>query len=137
VYELLECLHGEGRDLGIVSANTLGLTDILVRNKIHPFFDVVVTGSDVAHKKPHREGIDMALQMLRGKNGNAVRKENAVMVGDTAHDLGAARNAGIHSILFYPDNAFRLYRREELESYGPKHIVGSHSRLKEILKQPA
>ena len=94
MYELLECLHGEGRDLGIVSSNTLGLTDILVRNKIHPFFDVVVTGRDVAHKKPHREGIDMALQMLRGKNGNAVRKENAVMVGDTRMTLAPRETQG-------------------------------------------
>ena len=126
-YELIHHLHSEGKDLAIISSNALELNKILAKNGIHSFFKAVICGTDVKKKKPHPEGIEKALGLLR-----CMDKRQAVMIGDSEHDLGAARNAGIDSILFYPENSF-LCRLEELAAYRPKHVVRSHAELERVL----
>jgi pyrophosphatase PpaX len=54
-------------------------------------FDVIVTPEDVSHAKPHPEPVLAALEKL------GVRPEEAVMVGDSPHDLAAGRAAGTYT----------------------------------------
>ena len=119
--------------MAVVSTNNLGLNNLLIGLNIRQFFEIVLAGEDVKEKKPSPEGIERALGFLRCTD----RKE-AVMIGDSEHDLGAAKNAGIDAILFYPTNALSSFYTpdniRELEVlYKPKHTVRSHFELRGIL----
>jgi HAD superfamily hydrolase (TIGR01509 family) len=53
------------------------------------FFDLIVSGNDVIHHKPHPEGI---LQVLETFN---LEPKDALMVGDSLSDINASRAAGV------------------------------------------
>jgi pyrophosphatase PpaX len=53
------------------------------------FFDLIVSGNDVIHHKPHPEGI---LQVLETFN---LKPKDALMVGDSLSDINASRAAGV------------------------------------------
>jgi len=91
----------------------------------HHFFDVVITHEDTEKHKPHAEPLEKALAQLGGN------KEKAVMIGDSDKDLGAAKNAGVDSILFYPKEHERFYRLDDLKRFGPTYVVDD---FREVLK---
>ncbi|MDR1976370.1 MAG: HAD family hydrolase [Campylobacteraceae bacterium] len=79
--------------LGVVTTKTsLYTKEILDHFDILKYFDTVVGREDVAHPKPHPEGILKALALMD------VKKEGAWMIGDTILDLGAGKAAGVDSI---------------------------------------
>ncbi len=133
-YELLKYLNDDNRAVALVSTNSIGLTDILAQNGILQFFEIIISGNDVRQKKPDPEGINAALRILRCDD-----RSSAVMIGDSEHDLGAAKNARIDSILFYSGGTSSIYGPEELKelerSFSPKHTVRSHAELKSILSR--
>ena len=53
------------------------------------FFELLLGGDSLAHKKPHRLVIDHVLQVLEG------RADWAAHIGDSRTDVEAARNAGV------------------------------------------
>jgi len=53
------------------------------------YFAAVVTGEDVTRNKPDPEGIQMVLKRME------VRPSRVIMVGDSASDIQAGRNAGV------------------------------------------
>ncbi|MDH5300246.1 MAG: phosphoglycolate phosphatase [Gammaproteobacteria bacterium] len=55
---------------------------------IRKYFEVVVSGDTTAHKKPHPEPLLYAAKQF------GVAPENCLMIGDSQHDVQAARNAG-------------------------------------------
>ncbi len=58
-----------------------------------PLFDAVLGGDSLAVRKPHAGHILGALEAI------GVAPERAVMIGDSANDLNAARNAGLPVVL--------------------------------------
>lgn len=98
VIESLVQLQARGIKMGCVTNKpesfTLPLLEIL---KIRSFFDVIVGGDTLAHKKPDPEPLWFACEKL------GVPKEEvasaALMVGDSANDALAARRAGIAVLL--------------------------------------
>lgn len=73
--------------------------------------------------KPHPE---MLLQLLDELN---VEAADAVMIGDTVHDLAMAENAGIDSI----GVTYGVHNRQELAQHNPKAIVDSLIELERLL----
>jgi phosphoglycolate phosphatase len=65
------------------------IEDILGRSGASGLVDVIVGGEDVAHHKPHPEGLHRALALLRTPSSHAL------YVGDHRVDAEAARAAGI------------------------------------------
>ncbi|MDH3252377.1 MAG: HAD-IA family hydrolase [Ignavibacteria bacterium] len=57
--------------------------------KLRSYFDLIVSGTDVTHHKPHPEGICRVLSTL------GVQAEEALMVGDSLADIRASRGAGV------------------------------------------
>lgn len=53
------------------------------------FFDLIVTGDDVENHKPSAEGI------LKFVNHFKLNKERVLMIGDSAGDVKASKEAGI------------------------------------------
>ena len=88
------------------------------------YFDVVVTGTDVKHYKPHPESLHIALARL------CVPAERAVYVGDSRGDILAARAAGIRPILTTWEEGALLPRFAELE---PEYIVHTPAELARLL----
>ncbi len=92
--DLLPQLKAEGRKLGLVTAKrhrTVGLA--LDRfPTLASAFDVVVAHEDTERHKPEPDPVVFALEKLGG------RPEEAVYVGDSPFDVGAAKAAGVFAI---------------------------------------
>lgn len=100
-----ECLARQG-NLAIVTRNARAA----VHAALGPLADgiVVIGREDVRRLKPDPEGVHAALAKL------GVEPADAVLVGDTYHDVQAARAAGVYSVVvrnpaleFIPDGADR------------------------------
>ena len=83
--------------------NKINLVAITTRSKrtsiltlkqagILELFDLVISGEDVEQPKPNPEGINRALDIIK------VKPNSAVMVGDTAVDVQAGKNASVKTI---------------------------------------
>lgn len=124
--EVLEKVKLQGKHTALITTslrrNVLSLLD---KYHIHHYFDVVIANEDTQRHKPHPEPLEKALSALGGS------KAEAVMIGDSDKDLGAARNAGIDSILFYPPEHAKFYALEELAQFNPTYTVGD---FREILR---
>ncbi len=115
---MLEALHAQGKKLALITTSLRGLLDqVIGRHDLEKFFDVVITSEDVKHHKPDPEGILKALDSL------AVAPAKALFLGDSSHDLLAARNAGIDSVLFYPEVHELMYDLEHLQAHTPTYTV--------------
>ncbi|MDX2288749.1 MAG: HAD hydrolase-like protein [Hyphomicrobiaceae bacterium] len=93
--------------IALAMMDTLGLT---------PAFDAIIGHVPDRPKKPAAEPLALAVELAGGRLGNAV------MVGDSKADLGAARSAGIPCVLvtggYGPDSARSLgadFIAEDLE----------------------
>lgn len=88
--ELLSELALAGIRVGVCTNKPAGITeDVLVKLELRTSFQAVVGGSDELPKKPHPAMLEAALRAL------GVDASQAVMVGDSAADIGAARGAGV------------------------------------------
>lgn len=90
----------EGRRLGlptglVTSKNHEEIENTLPRLGIADSVDVIVTADDVTNPKPDPEGIRAALTQLCIPTE---RWGEAVYIGDTIHDMCAARDAGVRGI---------------------------------------
>lgn len=123
--EVLQKLHERGHKLALISTSTReNIIHLLESHAIDGFFSAVVAADDTQNHKPHPEPLEKGLELLGGN------KAEAVMIGDSDKDLGAAQNAGIDSILFYPNEHVKFYNIDELKVYNPTHVVED---FKEIL----
>jgi pyrophosphatase PpaX len=89
VLEAVRELKVRGVKLGIVTSKLRsGAHRGLKHCGLEGFFDVIVGSDDVAQHKPEPEPVLHALSQLRADAANAV------MVGDSPHDLASGRSAG-------------------------------------------
>jgi pyrophosphatase PpaX len=126
--QLLGRLKAGGKSIALISSGSRGPLDRMLRiTGARWYFDLVVSGSDVENRKPDPEGIALALAKLGSE------KNEAIMVGDSDHDLEAARNAGIDSVLFYPDTHSSFYDLQLLKTSRPTYTVSRFDELARIL----
>lgn len=121
--ETLETLHKRGVRFGIVTGSRGGSFQPLREAGLMNFFEVIITGGDVARRKPDPEGLLKCLAAL------AVEPDEAVYVGDTPIDIRASRAAGMASVAVLSgagDSAL-------LSAEGPNWIIHSHASLPETL----
>lgn len=115
---VLEVLKKEGKQIALITSSFRdNVHHLLEKYKLHDFFDIVITNEDTTLHKPHPDPLYKALEKLNGT------KEDAIMIGDSDKDIEAAANAGIDSILFYPDAHEKFYDLNELRAFKPTHIV--------------
>lgn len=125
--ELLEQL-ARTKQLALLSSSKREVLEWgLEHNGIAHIFDVIISGDEVTHHKPHPEVIEKGLAAL-----NAT-KERAVMIGDSRKDLEAASNAGVDSILIYPESHKLFYNLDQLKQYHPTHLVSDFKALRELI----
>ena len=122
--EVLEELKVQGKKLALITTSPHeNIEHLLQKYDMLRLFDVLIASDDVSHHKPHPEPLEKALEKLNGT------KDKAVMVGDSDKDLGAAQNAKIDSILFYPPEHKKFYDIEKLKKHNPAHIIDDFRQL--------
>jgi pyrophosphatase PpaX len=116
--EVLEVLKQRGKKLALLTTSfRANLDHLLKRYRLSDSFEAIIANEDVRHFKPHPESIETALARINGV------REQAVMIGDSDKDIGAATNAGIDSILFYPPEHKKYYDLKQLRKLHPTHVV--------------
>src|SRR5262245_43573135 len=91
---LLPGLKAQGRKLGIVTAKRHRTVALALDRfpALASAFDVVVGFEDTAKHKPDAEPVLFAVEKLDGT------PEEAVYVGDSPFDIGAAKAAGVYAV---------------------------------------
>jgi pyrophosphatase PpaX len=118
VKELLNELKKTEKKLALLTTSKKELVyPALQYHELSNFFEVVLTAEDVIHHKPDPEIVEKAIKKLHGT------KDQSIIIGDSRSDLGAAKNAGIDSILFYPKHNHLFYDLSVLNQYQPTYTV--------------
>ncbi len=129
VREMLSQLKESGKKLALLSSSErFSIEPALERNNLREFFEVFLYAGDIKEHKPAPEIIEKALSLIGGN------KEKAIIIGDSKSDVGAAHNAGINCILFYPQHNEQFYDRESLTKLNPTYIVGDFSEVFKIVE---
>lgn len=117
--DMLAALREQGRRLAVVTSTKQSVIHhMLEHHRLGDFFDVVVSGSDVAALKPDPEAILLALKKLA-----TPPSADVLMAGDAGRDIQAAHNAGVDSLLFYPPEHAVFHDLDELQKNRPTHLV--------------
>ncbi|MGV2873648.1 HAD-IA family hydrolase [Colwellia sp. E150_009] len=111
--KLLAVATGKGRE---------GLNRVLQVSETNHLFNTTRCAGEMP-SKPDPEMLHSILAELE------VAPHEAVMIGDTSHDLAMAQNAGIDSI----GVTFGVHNKQILQQYAPKAIVDSISELHTLL----
>lgn len=115
---LLKTLKERGKKIGIVSSSDKqGILAKLTKEGLLDYFDLILGKDDVIEHKPSPEVIISALRTLN------MSKYECVIVGDSRNDILAGQNAGIDTILFYPQTHKKFYNLGELQSLKPTFII--------------
>lgn len=77
---LLSIYTGKGRKAAIIT---------LKKMEIYDYFDLIITGDDVAKHKPSAEGINKFIEKF------VLEKNHVLMVGDSPADVKAAKASGV------------------------------------------
>lgn len=116
--EMLNRLKSQHKKLALITSCERQTIDIVLsHHELVDLFDLVISVNDVKVHKPDPEGILFTIEKF------GVDPADAVMIGDSDKDLGAAKNAKIDSILFYPESHELVYDRAYLESFNPVATV--------------
>jgi pyrophosphatase PpaX len=126
--EMLEYLRISKKKMALITSSSNNhISGLLDKYDLRRYFHVVVTGDMITHYKPHPEPLEIAIKQL-GADKNAT-----VIIGDSDKDLGAARNAGIDSILFFPTEHETFYDLAALKQVEPTYIIESFILVKTII----
>lgn len=124
VFSVIESLKNKGKKLALITTSKKSTIQMaLENNKLANSFDLILTAEDVTKHKPDPEIVNKAIGILGGS------KDETVVVGDSKSDLGAAQNASIDSILFYPKHNESYYDLNVLKSYKPTYIVDDFNKV--------
>jgi len=91
---LIEILKTQGKQVGLVTNKPRRFVELMLPAfDLHDAFDSIVAGDDLPTKKPEPDMVHKALSDLDRA------PHEACLVGDSKADLGAAKAAGVASIL--------------------------------------
>lgn len=116
VNETLAELRKRGYRMGIITSKTRKLTIMgLSLFDLGEFMDVIITADDTTKHKPDPEPVEVGLQAL------GLATNEALYVGDSAHDVAAGKAAGLVTVaaLWGP------FPKEILQASGPDHSLNS------------
>lgn len=122
--DVLKYFKQQRKKMVLVTTSHLeSITPLLEKHQLSNFFDEFITAEKVTKHKPDPESVYKAIDLMKGK------KESTIIIGDSTSDLGAAQNAGIDSVLYYPKQHEKFYSIEDLKKYNPTYIISQFSEL--------
>jgi HAD superfamily hydrolase (TIGR01509 family) len=86
--DFLKKVHAQGFRMALVTGTSREELSRMLPDFVQTYFSVIVTGSDVAHGKPHPEPYEKALSALRLNPGEAAVLENAPLGVQSAKSAG-------------------------------------------------
>ena len=124
VRQVLEYCHSQKLPMGVVTSSPKPpVVKALKLTGIAQYFEVIVTGDDITHFKPHPEPVLKALaQMGRSAAGT-------LFVGDYTADILAGHAAGTEAALFLPELHTRFYDFAALHATQPDFVFSAYSEL--------
>ena len=111
---LLAVFTGKGRKASLITLEELSIIN---------YFDLIVTGDDVANHKPSSEGI---MKFVTEYN---LKKEEVLMIGDSVSDVKASKEAGIKIASALWDS----YAAEKVKNLWSDYYFNTVDELKEFL----
>lgn len=121
VAEVLKKIKDANIKIAAVSNRTRkSVIKSLKLGKLDEYFDVIVAVDDVENPKPHQEHALKALDFLK------VKPADAIMVGDTDHDIMTGKNAGIKTV-----GVSYGWFGENIKNHKPDFVIDN---LEELLK---
>jgi HAD superfamily hydrolase (TIGR01549 family) len=91
--ETLLSLHGRGYQLGVVSSGSRSrVLREIGHSVLTDVFDVIICNEDIVNKKPHPEGLQLAMQRLN------VNSSQSAYVGDAPEDIEMGRRGSVMTI---------------------------------------
>ncbi len=125
VREGLQALQAAGIKLGCVTNKAARFTEPMLRDLgIRDFFGIVVSGDTTSQKKPHPAPLLHAADFFK------VEPSHALMVGDSMHDVHAARAAGFAVVAV----SYGYNHGIDIREARPDAVVDSLAELPGLLK---
>ena len=125
IREVLEFYARAGKSMGIATNKVETVLRTILRGlELEPFFEVLIGPESVTRRKPDPEVVLKVLETL----GTAPKR--AVMIGDTAADIGAGKAAGTWTV----GVTYGYGSREEVEGAGPDVVIDSALELLEYVE---
>lgn len=122
--EALQWLRGKGLEIGIVSSNSGGvINEILRLHGLDSFIDVAVARDVRYRMKPHPDQFIACMKKI------GCEPQNTVAVGDASRDMRAAKEADILAIGVLTG----LASKEEFSAAGADKIISDLHELPEVL----
>ena len=126
IKEILDYLKNEKFPLGIFTGKGREATMITLKKlTVDRYFDLILTGDDVANHKPSAEGI------LKFVNHFKLKNERVLMIGDSVSDVKASKEAGIKVASALWDS----YAHEKVKTLQSDYYFYSVDELKKFLIQ--
>ena len=111
---LLAVFTGKGRQASLITLEELNIIN---------YFDLIVTGDDVANHKPSSEGI------MKFINEHNLKKDEVLMIGDSVADVLASKEAGIKIASALWDS----YAAEKVKNLSSDYYFNTVDELREYL----
>jgi pyrophosphatase PpaX len=123
VEELLKELSNRNYDLYILTNNnTKDTTQSLHRLNILKYFEDIITMDDVVNAKPDPEGLEILF------NKNNINKNEALLIGDSPHDIEAGKAFDIKTVLV----GWTMFELEDFE-VKPHDVINKPNELLELI----
>ncbi|MFW2178009.1 MULTISPECIES: HAD-IIIA family hydrolase [unclassified Moraxella] len=120
---LIEDLHAQGKTLAVATGKKRqGLARVLPNSGIQAFFSVTKTADETAGK-PN----PLMLEQILAETGKSL--DDAVMIGDSIHDIRMANAIGMDSIAV----SYGCEKADILAKENPNVVVGSVEELRILL----
>jgi pyrophosphatase PpaX len=114
VTDLLLILQRTGVKIGALTSGNQRTVEAMERTGIAPYFQTVITATDVTSPKPNPEGMYLALNRM------GVQPHEAMMVGDSVVDVLVGKNAGLAKTVAV---SYGFGRLEDLHAAEPDHVI--------------
>lgn len=126
IHDLLQALHAQGQKLAIVTKSPDMVAKAFILEHKWPI-DIVVGYHQVRHRKPHPEGLLLAMEQGDARPGETFH------IGDQAQDTEASRAAGVVAI----GSAWGITDLSDLAASKPDHLFRTIAELAEFLASQA
>jgi haloacid dehalogenase superfamily, subfamily IA, variant 1 with third motif having Dx(3-4)D or Dx(3-4)E len=127
VEEGIRELHGAGFILAVATGKSMkGLERALDHSRLRTYFSATRC-ADQTHSKPHPAMVEEILDELM------LEKRQALVIGDTGHDMLMARNAGVDRL----GVSYGAHLPEDLHEHEPVAVLDSFNEVKTWLMERA
>ena len=124
VEQALDFLKTTGVRMGCVTNKASQFTLPLLQDLgVRDYFEIVICGDEVEHKKPHPLPLLMAAEKL------GTSPQASMMIGDSMSDVNAARAAEFQIVCM----SYGYNHGEDISDYDPDAVIDSMNEIRDII----